>query len=80
MGVQVTEEERGIRVISDVTKLRPVTVKTMPHPGFPTDMQAQFTALMAVVKGESTMIETVLRIVSTFRRNAADGAHFRNFT
>ncbi|WP_347099517.1 UDP-N-acetylglucosamine 1-carboxyvinyltransferase, partial [Streptococcus mutans] len=59
MGVQVTEEERGIRVISDVTKLRPVTVKTMPHPGFPTDMQAQFTALMAVVKGESTMIETV---------------------
>lgn len=59
IGVQVTEEERGIRVISDVTKLRPVTVKTMPHPGFPTDMQAQFTALMAVVKGESTMIETV---------------------
>lgn len=39
--------------------LKPVTVKTLPHPGFPTDMQAQFTALMAVVKGESTMIETV---------------------
>ena len=49
MGVTVTEEE----------KLRPVTVKTLPYPGFPTDMQAQFTALMAMAKGESTMIETV---------------------
>ena len=59
MGVDVKEEEGGIRVTSDVSKLKPVTVKTLPHPGFPTDMQAQFTALMAVVKGESTMIETV---------------------
>ncbi|RRD32177.1 UDP-N-acetylglucosamine 1-carboxyvinyltransferase [Streptococcus minor] len=59
MGVEVTEEEGGIRVRSEVDKLKPVMVKTMPHPGFPTDMQAQFTALMAVAKGESTMIETV---------------------
>lgn len=59
MGVSVTEEENGIRVQSQVENLKPVTVKTLSHPGFPTDMQAQFTALMAVVKGESTMIETV---------------------
>ncbi|HFI0746627.1 TPA: UDP-N-acetylglucosamine 1-carboxyvinyltransferase [Streptococcus suis] len=59
MGVEVTEEDAGIRVCSQVEQLKPVTVKTMPHPGFPTDMQAQFTALMAVAKGESTMIETV---------------------
>ncbi|MFU2206926.1 UDP-N-acetylglucosamine 1-carboxyvinyltransferase [Streptococcus pluranimalium] len=59
MGVEVTEEADGIRIKSDVSKLKPVTVKTLPHPGFPTDMQAQFTALMATVKGESTMIETV---------------------
>ncbi|CQR24694.1 UDP-N-acetylglucosamine 1-carboxyvinyltransferase [Streptococcus varani] len=59
MGVTVTEEEAGIRVQSQVENLKPVMVKTMPHPGFPTDMQAQFTALMAVAKGESTMIETV---------------------
>ncbi|WP_159795659.1 UDP-N-acetylglucosamine 1-carboxyvinyltransferase [Streptococcus halichoeri] len=59
MGVLVTEAARGIRVQADTASLKPVTVKTMPHPGFPTDMQAQFTALMAVVKGESTMIETV---------------------
>lgn len=59
MGVQVTEETEGIRVRSQVEQLKSVTVKTLPHPGFPTDMQAQFTALMAVAKGESTMIETV---------------------
>ena len=59
MGVDVKEEDGGIRVKSDVSQLKPVTVKTLPHPGFPTDMQAQFTALMAVVNGESTMIETV---------------------
>lgn len=59
MGVEVTEEDEGIRVRSEVEKLKPVMVKTLPHPGFPTDMQAQFTALMAVAKGESTMIETV---------------------
>lgn len=59
MGVEVTEEDEGIRIRSDVLKLRPVAVKTLPYPGFPTDMQAQFTALMAMAKGESTMIETV---------------------
>ena len=59
MGVEVTEEENGIRIRSNVSKLKPVTVKTLPYPGFPTDMQAQFTALMAMASGESTMIETV---------------------
>lgn len=59
MGVSVTEEDEGIRIQSDISKLRAVNVKTLPHPGFPTDMQAQFTVLMTVAKGESTMIETV---------------------
>lgn len=59
MGVSVTEENEGIRIHSDLGKLKAVNVKTLPHPGFPTDMQAQFTALMTVAKGESTMIETV---------------------
>lgn len=59
MGVKATEEKGGIRIQANRDQLKPVTVKTLPHPGFPTDMQAQFTALMAVVKGESTMIETV---------------------
>ncbi|RSJ76559.1 UDP-N-acetylglucosamine 1-carboxyvinyltransferase 1 [Streptococcus cristatus] len=59
MGVEVTEEDEGIRVRSDVSKLKAVAVKTLPYPGFPTDMQAQFTALMAIAQGESVMVETV---------------------
>ncbi len=59
MGVEVIEEDGGIRIKANTASLKPVTVKTLPYPGFPTDMQAQFTALMAVVKGESTMVETV---------------------
>lgn len=59
MDVEVTEEDEGIRVRSDVSKLKAVSVKTLPYPGFPTDMQAQFTALMAIAQGESVMVETV---------------------
>lgn len=59
MGVEVTEESEGIRVRSQLENLKAVHVKTLPYPGFPTDMQAQFTALMTVAKGESTMVETV---------------------
>ena len=59
MGVEVTEEDEGIRVRSDVSKLKAVSVKTLPYPGFPTDMQAQFTALMAIAQGDSVMVETV---------------------
>lgn len=58
-GVEVIEEDEGIRVRSQLENLKAVHVKTLPHPGFPTDMQAQFTALMTVAKGESTMVETV---------------------
>ena len=59
MGVEVTEESEGIRVRSQLENLKAVHVKTLPHPGFPTAMQAQFTALMTVAKGESNMVETV---------------------
>ncbi|OFI50559.1 UDP-N-acetylglucosamine 1-carboxyvinyltransferase [Floricoccus tropicus] len=58
MGVEVIEEPDGIRIIGP-KHLKPSKVKTIPHPGFPTDMQAQMTALQAVAEGESTMVETV---------------------
>ena len=51
MGVEVIDEDEGIRIRSHRENLKPVHVKTLPHPGFPTDMQAQFTALMAVANG-----------------------------
>lgn len=58
MGVQVTEEAEGIRVIGPKT-LQPTDVKTLPYPGFPTDMQPQMTILQLAAEGTSTMTETV---------------------
>ncbi len=58
MGVQVTEEAAGIRVVGP-EKLLPTDVKTLPYPGFPTDMQPQMTILQLAAEGTSTMTETV---------------------
>lgn len=58
MGAQVTEEPAGIRVIGP-EKLQPTDVKTLPYPGFPTDMQPQMTILQLAAGGTSTMTETV---------------------
>lgn len=58
MGAQIIEEENGIRVIGP-KHVKPTDVKTMPHPGFPTDMQAQMTAIQMVAEGTSIVAETV---------------------
>lgn len=73
--IEVMEEGNGIRVIG---KNRPkaVDIKTMPYPGFPTDMQSQFMALMSVADGTSIVIETVFENrfmhVSELKRMGAD--------
>lgn len=58
MGVIIKEKENGVRVIGP-KHLKSTDVKTMPHPGFPTDMQAQMTIAQLVSQGISTMTETV---------------------
>lgn len=58
MGVSVASDENGIRVRAD-RPLRAVDLKTLPHPGFPTDMQAQFMALLLRAEGTSIITETV---------------------
>lgn len=75
MGITVVEEAEGIRVIGpDV--LKPVDIKTMPHPGFPTDMQSQMMALLLRARGTSMITETVFENrfmhVEEFRRMNAD--------
>ncbi|HHX22818.1 MAG TPA: UDP-N-acetylglucosamine 1-carboxyvinyltransferase [Thermoanaerobacterales bacterium] len=57
-GTQITEEDEGLRVVGNG---RPIAsdVKTMPYPGFPTDMQAQIMAYLCTAKGISMVIETV---------------------
>ncbi|MBR0350376.1 MAG: UDP-N-acetylglucosamine 1-carboxyvinyltransferase [Clostridia bacterium] len=45
--------------ISSNKKLKPLEIKTMPYPGFPTDMQSIFVAILTIAKGTSIMIETI---------------------
>ena len=58
-GVTVEEDIDGIRVISTGKGLKAVDIKTLPYPGFPTDMQAQFMAFTTIAEGTSTVTETV---------------------
>lgn len=57
-GVTVIEDENSIRVIGN-GKIKPIDIKTLPHPGFPTDVQAQFMAMLTVADGTGVVIETV---------------------
>jgi UDP-N-acetylglucosamine 1-carboxyvinyltransferase len=75
MGVEIIEEAEGLRVIGPET-LKAVDIKTMPHPGFPTDMQSQMMALLLRAEGTGMITETVFENrfmhVEEFRRMNAD--------
>lgn len=75
MGVTIIEEAEGLRVIGP-EKLKAVDIKTMPHPGFPTDMQSQMMALLLRAQGTSMITETVFENrfmhVEEFRRMNAN--------
>ncbi len=58
MGVTIEEGDDTVRVLCE-RPLRKCNVKTMPHPGFPTDMQPQITTLLSVAKGTSMVNESV---------------------
>lgn len=57
-GVSVEEDINGVRVVSDGL-FKAVDIKTLPYPGFPTDMQAQVMAMATVASGSSIITETV---------------------
>lgn len=71
MGVEIDEEPNGLRVRA-TKPLQSVDIKTMPHPGFPTDMQSQMMALMLTAEGTGIITETVFENrfmhVEEFRR------------
>lgn len=58
MGVELDYQEDGIRVRAE-GDLEPVDIKTLPHPGFPTDMQSQMMALLLTANGHKVVTETV---------------------
>ncbi len=58
-GAEVTETDAGIRIRRNGSGVDPVSVSTAPFPGFPTDLQAQFMALMTSARGTSEIRETI---------------------
>jgi len=58
-GVVIELADEGMIVRGDVNPLIATDIKTLPYPGFPTDMQSQFMALLATINGTSNVIETV---------------------
>ncbi|MUV37376.1 UDP-N-acetylglucosamine 1-carboxyvinyltransferase [Lentibacillus sp. JNUCC-1] len=71
MDVQILDEKDGLRVIGP-EHIKATDIKTLPHPGFPTDMQSQMMALMLCAEGTSVITETVFENrfmhVEEFRR------------
>ncbi|MGI9371319.1 MAG: UDP-N-acetylglucosamine 1-carboxyvinyltransferase, partial [Hyphomicrobiales bacterium] len=58
-GVEMKRTNEGISVSRNGARLQPVTVETVPYPGFPTDMQAQLMGLMTMANGTSVIRETI---------------------
>ncbi|GAB4432134.1 MAG: UDP-N-acetylglucosamine 1-carboxyvinyltransferase [bacterium] len=74
-GVTINREKDGVRVVGK-REIKSVDITTMPYPGFPTDLQAQFMALMCTAKGLSVIRETIFENrfihVSELKRMGAD--------
>lgn len=75
IGVEIVPSSCGIRVMGS-NRYQPTDIKTMPYPGFPTDMQAQMMALLATIEGTSVIVETIFENrfmhVPELRRMGAD--------
>jgi len=75
VGVEILPWSGGLRMVGHKS-YRPTDIKTMPYPGFPTDMQAQMMSLLATVPGTSVMVETIFENrfmhVQELRRMGAD--------
>jgi len=74
-GISISEDENGMRATGPERPLA-CDLRTLPYPGFPTDMQAQFMALMSVAAGTSVIRETIFENrfmhVAELRRMGAD--------
>ena len=70
-GADISQGEDWIELDMGGRRPKAVSIKTAPYPGFPTDMQAQFTAMNAIAEGTSTVTETVFenRLIQTHEMN-----------
>ena len=70
-GAKITVGDDWIELDMEGRRPKAVSIKTAPYPGFPTDMQAQFTAMNVIAEGTSTVTETVFenRLIQTHEMN-----------
>lgn len=70
-GATITHDDNSISIDMRGRRPKAVSIRTAPYPGFPTDMQAQFTALNAIAEGTATVTETVFenRLIQTHEMN-----------
>lgn len=59
MGVPMEIGEDSVRVLEPTEKLKGVSIKTLPYPGFATDLQQPFTPLLMMAEGNSTIVDTI---------------------
>lgn len=75
MGVEIIEEDNGIRVIGK-ENIKGCKVKTLPYPGFPTDLQQPMAVLMSIASGQSVITESIFenrfKYVDELRKMGAD--------
>ena len=75
IGVEIFHSSSGLKVVGR-NRLRSTDIKTMPYPGFPTDMQPQMMGLLSTVRGTSILVETIFENrymhVQELRRMGAD--------
>ena len=58
-GVKIISSNNSLEIVKNDKIITPIDIRTMPYPGFPTDLQAQFMALMSYAKGKSRIKETI---------------------
>lgn len=75
MGITIEEGDDYIRVVAP-QKLKATNIKTLPHPGFPTDLQPQMATLLSIAEGTSTIIEGVwdnrFQYIDELKKTGAD--------
>ncbi|QGT99138.1 UDP-N-acetylglucosamine 1-carboxyvinyltransferase [Candidatus Syntrophocurvum alkaliphilum] len=59
IGVMVSVANGGLRIVGNRKRYKPSDIKTMPYPGFPTDMQPQFMSFLSTINGTSLVVETI---------------------
>jgi len=79
VGAELTVEKDAVRVRGG-NLCSPISIRTLPYPGFPTDMQAQFTSMLTVVPGTSTVTDTIypdrfIHVAELNRMGASIAAH-----